>query len=60
MSDSAPHRIRALVVDDHELVWAGLRAVGKRRSRIEIIGDAATRAQAIAQARVQPPDSGAA
>jgi DNA-binding NarL/FixJ family response regulator len=43
-------------VDDHELVRAGLRALLSTDSDIEIIGEAATGAQALAQARVQSPD----
>ena len=56
MSDPPSRRIRVLVVDDHELVRAGLRALLSTDSDIEIVGEAATGAQALAQARAQSPD----
>lgn len=45
-----------LIVDDHELVRAGLRALLTGDRGIEIVAEAATGAQAIAQARLQAPD----
>jgi two-component system, NarL family, response regulator DevR len=48
--------IRVLIVDDHELVRAGLRALIALESDLEIVGEAATGSQALAQARRVAPD----
>jgi DNA-binding NarL/FixJ family response regulator len=56
MSQQPSRRIRVLVVDDHELVRAGLRTLLSTDPEIDIVAEAATGAQAIAQARVQWPD----
>jgi two-component system response regulator DevR len=51
---SAP--IRVLIVDDHELVRAGLRTLLSTDSQIEVLADAATGVEAIALARERQPD----
>jgi DNA-binding NarL/FixJ family response regulator len=49
-------RIRVLIVDDHELVRAGLRALLSADPDIEIVAEAATGTEALAQARARQPD----
>ncbi len=57
MTDSpAAAPIRVLVVDDHELVRAGLRAMLSAHSDIEIVAEAGTGAQALGMARAHRPD----
>jgi two-component system response regulator DevR len=58
MTQHAPlgRAIRVLIVDDHELVRAGLRALIAREADLEIVGEAATGSQALAQARRVDPD----
>lgn len=47
--------IRLLLVDDHEVVRAGLRALLRKADDIEIVGDAGTMADAlVAAARLRP------
>ncbi len=48
--------IRALLVDDHELVRTGFRRILEAASDIEVIGEAATGEEAIAQVRHAEPD----
>jgi two-component system response regulator DevR len=48
-------RIRVLIVDDHEVVRAGLRALLASQSDIAVVGEAGTGSQAIAQTlRLRP------
>ena len=56
MSDASRRRIRVLIVDDHELVRVGLRTLLGTDPQIEVLGEAAAGAQAIAIAREQQPD----
>jgi DNA-binding NarL/FixJ family response regulator len=56
MSGAVGWRIRVLIVDDHELVRAGLQALLRADAEIEIVGAAATGAQAIALAHKHRPD----
>jgi len=49
-------RIRLVVVDDHEVVRIGLIGLLNRTGRIEVIGEAGSVAQAVAQARRLQPD----
>jgi two-component system response regulator DevR len=56
MSSESGRPIRVLIVDDHELVRVGLRTILGADSQIEVLGEAAGGAQAIAMAREQPPD----
>lgn len=48
--------IRLLLVDDHEVVRAGLRSLLARERGIEVIGDSATAADAVDQAKRLRPD----
>lgn len=48
--------VRVLLVDDHELVRAGLRSMLVGDCGISVVGDAGTGASAIAQARSLDPD----
>lgn len=48
--------IRVLIVDDHEVVREGLRALLRRRPNLTVVGAADTVASAIAEARRMKPD----
>lgn len=48
--------IRVLIVDDHEVVREGLRALLRRRSEMTLVGEADTVASAISEARNTDPD----
>lgn len=48
--------LRILLVDDHEVVRLGLKALLSRHPRFEIVGEAGTADEALAKARVQRPD----
>jgi len=48
--------IRVLLVDDHELMREGLRAILERERDIEVVGEAASGREAIAQADSLAPD----
>ena len=48
--------IRVLLVDDHDVVREGLRALLRRSPEIEISGEAATAASAVAEAERLKPD----
>ncbi len=57
MPDSEPARpLRLLVVDDHEVVRKGLVALLDRRDGFEVVAEAGSVEQAIAQARLHMPD----
>jgi len=45
-----------LIVDDHEVVREGLRALLNRRDNLRVVGEAATVAQAIEEATKHQPD----
>ncbi len=49
-------RIRILVVDDHEVVRIGLQSVLRLARGLEIVGEAASKADALAQVRSLTPD----
>jgi two-component system response regulator DevR len=48
--------LRILLVDDHEVVRLGLKALLGRHPRFEVIGEAGTADEAVAKARVHKPD----
>jgi DNA-binding NarL/FixJ family response regulator len=48
--------LRILLVDDHEVVRLGLKALLSRHPRFEIVGEAGTADEALAKARVHKPD----
>jgi DNA-binding NarL/FixJ family response regulator len=48
--------LRILLVDDHEVVRLGLKALLSRHPRFEVIGEAGTAEEALAKARVHKPD----
>jgi DNA-binding NarL/FixJ family response regulator len=48
--------LRILLVDDHEVVRLGLKALLSRHPRFEIVGEASTADEAFNKARVQKPD----
>ena len=50
------NQIRVLIVDDHEVVREGLRALLKRRPELAVVGEADTVASAIEEARRTEPD----
>jgi two-component system, NarL family, nitrate/nitrite response regulator NarL len=54
--DTVSAKLRALIVDDHELVRAGLRFVFEASGRIEVCGEAATAVAALEVAQAQKPD----
>ncbi len=49
-------KIAVLLVDDHEVVRLGLRTLLGRERTIEVVGEASTAAEAVAQARRLRPD----
>jgi two-component system response regulator NreC len=49
-------RIRVLLVDDHTVVRTGLRMLIERQEDMEVVGEAATAAEALDLARSQRPD----
>lgn len=49
-------RIRVLIVDDHEVVRIGLRTLLGRFPHIEVVGEAATAAAALAEIQRAAPD----
>jgi two-component system response regulator DevR len=57
MAEPEPARsLRLLVVDDHEVVRQGLAALLDRRAGFEVVAEAGSVEQAIAQARLHRPD----
>src|SRR3990170_7269120 len=48
--------VRILVVDDHEVVRAGLRTVLEDAQDLSVVGEAATAEEAVARARTLQPD----
>jgi two-component system, NarL family, response regulator DevR len=48
--------LRILLVDDHEVVRLGLKALLSRHPRFEIVGEAGTAEEALEKARVHKPD----
>ena len=48
--------LRILLVDDHEVVRLGLKALLSRHPRFEVVGEAGSADEALAKARVQKPD----
>ena len=55
-TSAAGHKIRVLIVDDHELVRVGLRTLLQAEADVEIVGEAGTGSQALTQARRLRPD----
>lgn len=49
-------RLQVLLVDDHEVVRLGLRALLEAQPAIRVVGEAGTAAEAIAAVERQPPD----
>ncbi|MCG0239395.1 MAG: response regulator transcription factor [Firmicutes bacterium] len=49
-------RIRVLIVDDHQIVRRGLRAILEREPDLEVIGEAASAEAALAIVTRTPPD----
>ena len=58
MSTSAtpPGRTKVLLVDDHDLIRKGLRHAFERDRQFEVVGEAATAAEAVRQAGALQPD----
>lgn len=57
MADSVPAKpLRLLVVDDHEVVRQGLVALLDRRAGFQVVAEAGTVEEAVAQARRHRPD----
>jgi two-component system, NarL family, response regulator DevR len=48
--------LRILLVDDHEVVRLGLKALLSRHPRFDIVGEAGSADEALAKARAQKPD----
>jgi DNA-binding NarL/FixJ family response regulator len=48
--------LRIMLVDDHEVVRLGLKALLSRHPRFEVVAEAGTADEALARARVQKPD----
>lgn len=49
-------RIRLLLVDDHTLVRAGLRALFDRQDDMQVVAEAGSATEALVQAQAAPPD----
>lgn len=56
MGSAEDHKIRVLVADDHELVRRGLSSVLELEDDLEIIGEAATGAEAVERCKELAPD----
>jgi two-component system, NarL family, response regulator DevR len=56
MSRTSPPHIRVLLVDDHEMVRSGLRAMLAADADIDVVADAATGARGVSLARELRPD----
>ena len=54
--DSASMRLRILLVDDHKILLAGIRAILDQSQDFEVIGEAESGAEAIAACKQQHPD----
>lgn len=54
--DSSPSRVRIMLVDDHEVVRDGLRALLQPVEGIEVVAEAGSVREALAQARRTHPD----
>ncbi len=48
--------VRALLVDDHKLVRAGLRALLESTGRVDVVGEASSGEEAVIRARTLEPD----
>ena len=48
--------LRILLVDDHEVVRLGVRALIERQPDMEVVGEASTVAEAVSQAKQLAPD----
>jgi two-component system, NarL family, response regulator DevR len=48
--------LRIMLVDDHEVVRLGLKALLSRHPRFEVVGEAGTAEEALTKAKVQKPD----
>ena len=53
---SKPAKVRLLIVDDHPVVRTGLRQIEDTEPSIQVVGEAATGAQALEQTRRLHPD----
>lgn len=51
-----PVRLRILLVDDHEVVRIGVRALIERQPGMEVVGEAGTVREAVTQAELLAPD----
>src|ERR1051325_3670719 len=51
-----PPALRVMIVDDHEVVREGLRALLNRRPGMRVVGEAGTVAEAVAVASRERPD----
>jgi DNA-binding NarL/FixJ family response regulator len=56
MSAEADRSLRVLLVDDHEVVRAGLRALLEAQDGIEVVGEVGTAADAVRQVGFNAPD----
>src|SRR5664279_2041302 len=56
MPDRAAPHIRVFLLDDHEIVREGLRALLESHADFEVIGEAATAAEALARIPPLRPD----
>lgn len=56
MSQSMPNPLRILLVDDHNVLRDGLRALLEHEADLQVVGEAGSGAQAIAMAQTLVPD----
>ncbi len=56
LAPSGAKFIRIIIIDDHEVVRAGLRALIKKRSTMQVVGEASNAADALAVTAREQPD----
>ena len=56
MNMAGEPRVRILIVDDHPMVREGLRGMLSTASNLEVVGEAGTAHDAVAQAQALQPD----
>ena len=58
MADGKMAKVRIMIVDDHEVVRSGLKAVLELEGDFDVVGEAASGEEAIAQVAAHRPGVG--